>query len=68
MASLVKKDIRVFYPLIVLQSITLPSHHVPEAAVADPCFKDLGNLPPLVLVHLEDGQQFIVLRVARERL
>jgi hypothetical protein len=60
------KDIRVFYPLIVFRPITLPSHHVPEAAVANPCFKHLGNLPPLVSVRLKDGWRLIVPRVARE--
>jgi hypothetical protein len=44
------KDVGVLYPLIVLRTVTLPSHHVLEAAVADPCFKDLGDLPPLVSV------------------
>jgi hypothetical protein len=48
------KDIRVFYPLIVFWSITLPSHHVPEATVVDLCLEDLGDLPPSCL-HLSAG-------------
>jgi hypothetical protein len=59
-------DIRVLYPLIVFWAITLPLHHVPEAAVADLCFEDLGDLPPLVSVRLEDGQRLIVLRASGE--
>jgi hypothetical protein len=57
------KDVRVFYPLVVLQSVTFPSHHVPEATVADPCLKDLGDLPPLIPVYPEDGWRLIVPRV-----
>jgi hypothetical protein len=56
------EDIRVFYPLIVLQSVTLLLDHVPEATVADPCLEDLSDLPPLISVCLEDGQQLIVPR------
>jgi hypothetical protein len=55
----------VFYPLIVLWSITLPSDHVPKATVVDPCLKDLGDFPPLVSVCPKDRQQLIVPRVAR---
>jgi hypothetical protein len=60
------KDIRVLYPLIVFQTITLPSHHVPEAAVADLCFEDLGDLPPLISIRLEDRRRLIISRVSRE--
>jgi hypothetical protein len=60
------KDIRVLYPLIVFLTITLPSHHVPEAAVADPCFEDLGDLPPLVSVRLEDKWRLIIPRASGE--
>jgi hypothetical protein len=54
------EDIRVLYPLIVLWTVTLPAHHVPEAAVPDLCFEDLVDLPPLVSVHPEDRRGFVV--------
>jgi hypothetical protein len=53
--SVLGEDIRVLYPLIVFQTITLLAHYVPEAAVLDSRFKDLIDLPPLVSVCLEDG-------------
>jgi hypothetical protein len=45
----------VLYPLIVFRTVTLPSHHVLEAAIVDMCFKDLSDLPPLISICLEDG-------------
>jgi hypothetical protein len=60
------KDIRMLYPLIGFQTVTLLSHHVAEAAVVDPCFEDLGNLPPLVSIHLEDGWRLAILRASGE--
>jgi hypothetical protein len=66
--SVLGEDTRVFYPLVVLWSITLLSHHVPEATVADPCLEDLSNLPPLVPVHLEGGWWLIVLRATGKRV
>jgi hypothetical protein len=32
----------------------------------DPCFKDLGDLPPLVSVHLEAWQRLVIPRASRE--
>jgi hypothetical protein len=56
----------VLYPLIVFQTITLPLHHIPEAAVADPYFKDFGDLPPLVSVCLEDRRRLVIPKVSGE--
>jgi hypothetical protein len=64
--GVLSEDIRVFYPLIVFRTVTFPSHHVPEAAVVDLCFKDLGDLLPLVSIRLEDGRRLVVPRVSRE--
>jgi hypothetical protein len=58
------EDIGVLYPLIVFRTVTISSHHVPEAAVVDLCFKDLGNLPPLVSVRLKDRCRLIVQRAS----
>jgi hypothetical protein len=44
----------------MLRTITFPAHHVPEAAVPDPCFEDLIDLPPLVSICLEDRQGLVV--------
>jgi hypothetical protein len=52
----------------MLWTVTLPAHHVPEAAVSDSRFKDLINLPPLISVWLEDGQWFVVLGASEERV
>jgi hypothetical protein len=60
------EDVRVLYPLIVLRAVTLPVHHVPEAAVSDSRFQDLVDLPPLVSVRLEDGRWFVVPWVSGE--
>jgi hypothetical protein len=56
------KTLECFYPLVVFRSVTLPLHHVQEATVVDPHFKDLSNLPPLVPICPEDGWQLIVPR------
>jgi hypothetical protein len=60
------KDIRVLYPLIMLRTITFPVHHVPEAAIPDPCFEDLVDLPPLISICLEDRWWLIVLGASGE--
>jgi hypothetical protein len=54
------KDVRVLYPLVMFRTVTLPAHHVPEAAVSDSCFKDLIDLLPLVSICPEDGRWFLV--------
>jgi hypothetical protein len=55
------KDIRVLYPLIVLRTVTLPAHYVPEAAVSDSHFENLINLPSFVSVCSQDRRWFVVL-------